>query len=74
MLRKTNSPEIGDIPIGVFSYWATLKIVTSIVNGAMSLLSICYIEYTRVVTMLITFGSFLDDGVLVKQNMQIIKK
>ena len=54
MLRNTNSPEIGDIPTGVFSYLKALKIVTSTVNGVMSLLSICYIEYTRVVTMLIT--------------------
>ena len=41
MLRNTNSLEIGVIPTGVFSYLKALKIVTSTVNGAMSLLSVC---------------------------------
>ena len=71
MLRNTNSPEIRDILTGAFSYPKTLKIVTSIVNGVMSLLSICYIEYTRVVTILITFTSFSGDRASVKQNMQL---
>ena len=71
MLRKTNLPEIGVVSTGDFSYSKPLKIVTSVVNGVMSLLSVCYIEYIRVVTMLITFTSFLADEVSVKQNMQL---
>ena len=71
MLRKTNLPEIGVISPGDFSYSKPLKIVTSVVNGVMSLLSVCYIKYIRVVTMLITFTYFLGDGVSVIQNMQL---
>lgn len=71
MLRKTNLPEIGVVSTGDFSYLKPLKIVTSVVNGVMSLLSVCYIEYIRVVTVLITFASFSGDWVSVKQNMQL---